>query len=222
MKVLCLPTWREGCLLARGVDPELSREGREDILYLKPCASKGELMAEIDLGGKGARPLDPHLLCHLLEKARPWFSEVKCSPTLRAARFRWGIAEVSIFGDGGVKIRRALDHEEVSHLSSLLARLLWGAMRCEVCGLPALRCASGGCRCAGEGRREVAVDDPLLLAALSSLERIREVMGTEREELLREAERQILLFILKARKEEVPLALFLLAGIEERKDTPKP
>lgn len=226
------PAFVEGCSLAKGVEiRELLEVKKETILYVQPCVSeRGKLMADIELGKEEIRAqpfIDPSTLCHLLEIHRRRFAELKCSPNLGAAKLKWKGREISIFKNGKLKIQRALDREEILRIANSISRLVWGAVICEVCGMPTIYCASGKCgKCRLEEKPAPVQLEELPNAALltegyinlgkatdaSKLKKFRE----EFEKSLRTAQYLALFFTIEApSKEDAALGLVLLGEAEQ-------
>lgn len=144
---ILVPEFKDECSISKGVEiKDLLKVKKEAVFYVQPCASeRGKLMADVELGETKSKLIDPATLCSLLEMQRRRFSELKCSPGLGVAKFRWRGKEISVFRNGKLKIQRALDREEILRIANSVARLVWGAVTCDVCGMPTLRCASGEC-----------------------------------------------------------------------------
>jgi uncharacterized Zn finger protein (UPF0148 family) len=142
-----VPKFESECSISKGVEiSDLLKVKKEAILYVQPCTSeRGKLMADVELGHTKSMSINPATLCSLLEMQRRRFSELKCSPHLGVAKFKWKGREMSIFKNGKIKIQRALDRDEILRIANSVARLVWGAVICDVCGMPTLRCASGEC-----------------------------------------------------------------------------
>ncbi len=222
------------CILSKGIElSELLEMKKQAILYFQPCASeKGKLMADVELRKEevGSGPfLDPTVLCSLLEIHRRRFSAVKCSPNLGVAKLTWKGRDISIFKNGKIKIQRALNRSEITKIACSVSRLIWGAVNCDVCGMPALRCASGECRkCMTEEKSAVALDDlpnaALLTEGYSNLSKALEKISPEErlpappeelEKLLRDAQYLGLFFTMEApHKENAVLGLALLGEVE--------
>jgi len=138
----------ERCVLSRGVEiNDLLKVRKEAILYVQPCASeRGRLMADIELSQDlDADFFEKQVLCKILEIHSPGFAELKCSPSLGVAKFVWKGREISVFKNGKIKIQRCLDRADILKVANRVVRLVWGAILCEVCGRPAVECASGKC-----------------------------------------------------------------------------
>lgn len=214
-----VPRFKDECILSRGTEVrDLLRVREETVLYVKPCTSeRGKLMADIDLKSGEAEYIDSGTLCALLEIHRRRFSELKCSRNLGVAKLMWKGREISIFKNGKIKIQRALNREEILRVANSVARLIWGAELCEVCGQPALNCVSGACgKCAQEERVSIKLDElpnaELLQQSRINLQRARKAAPEEAERLLNMARYQALFFTIEApRKEDAVLGLVLLA-----------
>ncbi|MEW6592396.1 MAG: hypothetical protein AB1305_01730 [Candidatus Hadarchaeota archaeon] len=213
MEEITVPKFKEDCVLSKGMEvSELVKVKKDTVVYVQPCAAeRGKLMADIELKKEGGG-IDPKTLCYLLDIHRRRFSELRCSPSIGVAKLTWKGKEVSIFSSCKLKIQRAIDKAEILRVGHSLSRLIWGAAICEVCGRPALDCASGECGKCSEGEREVRVDDipngVLLLKGYSELRRARE----EAEEMhVRDAQYMGLFFTTEAaKKEDAVLGLVLL------------
>jgi hypothetical protein len=102
-------------------------------------------------------------------------------------------------------------------VANSVARLIWGAELCEVCGQPALNCASGACgKCTQEERVSIELDElpnaELLQQSQINLQRARKAAPEESERLLNMARYQALFFAIEApRKEDAVPGLVLLA-----------
>jgi len=136
---------------------------------------------------------------------------------LGVAKLMWKGREISIFKNGKIKIQRALNREEIIRVANSVARLIWGAELCEVCGQPALNCASGACgKCTQEKRVSIELDElpnaELLQQSQINLQRARKAAPEEAERLLNMARYQALFFAIEApRKEDAVPGLVLLA-----------
>lgn len=214
-----VPRFRGECLLSRGTEVrDLLRLREETVLYVQPCTSeRGKLMADIELRSGDTECIDSKTLCALLEIHRRRFSELKCSRNLGVAKLMWKGREISIFKNGKIKIQRALNREEIIRVANSVARLIWGAELCEVCGQPALNCASGACgKCTQEERVSIELDElpnaELLQQSQINLQRARKAAPEESERLLNMARYQALFFAIEApRKEDAVPGLVLLA-----------
>lgn len=224
-----VPRFRDECLLSRGTEVrDLLRVREETVLYVQPCTSeRGKLMADIELRSGETECIDSGTLCTLLEIHRRRFSELKCSRNLGVAKLKWKGREISIFKNGKIKIQRALDREEIIRVANSVARLIWGAELCEVCGQPALNCASGVCgRCVQEERVSIKLDElpnaELLQQSRINLQRGRKAPLKEAERLLNMARYQALFFAIEApRKEDAVPGLVLLAEALQPEYRPK-
>jgi len=216
---ISVPRFKDECLLSRGTEVrDLLRVREETVLYVQPCTSeRGKLMADIELRSGETECIDSGTLCTLLEIHRRRFSELKCSRDLGVAKLRWKGREVSIFKNGKIKIQRALNREEIIRVANSVARLIWGAELCELCGQPALNCASGACgECYHGGRVSIELNKlpnaELLQQSRINLQRARNAGPEEAERLLNMARYQALFFAIEApRKEDAVLGLVLLA-----------
>lgn len=137
------------------------RMRKETILYVQPCASeRGKLMADIELSPDlDAEFFDGRVLCALLEIHHPGFAELKCSPSLGVAKFMWKGREISVFRNGKLKVQRCLDRADIMKTAGRVARLVWGAALCKLCGRPALECAAGRCGVCLESKRTTKAED---------------------------------------------------------------
>lgn len=214
-----VPRFRDDCLLSRGTEVmDLLRVREETVLYVQPCTSeRGKLMADIELRSGETECIDSGTLCTLLEIHRRRFSELKCSRNLGVAKLRWKGREISIFKNGKIKIQRALNREEIIRVANSVARLIWGAELCELCGQPALNCASGACgKCYQEERVSIELNKlpnaELLQQSRINLQRARNAAPEEANRLLNMARYQALFFAIEVpRKEDAVLGLVLLA-----------
>jgi len=211
-----VPKFREECVLSRGMEvAELVKVRKETIVYVQPCASeRGKLMADIELRKEGEKLIDPETLCFLLELHRRRFAELKCSPGLGVAKLTWKGKEISVFKSCKLKIQRALDQAEILRVANSVSRLIWGAAICEVCGRPAVDCASGECGKCTHGERSVRIDElpngDLLKKGYAALGRAREFPG-EAESSIKEAQYLGLFFVTEAaHKGDAVLGLVLL------------
>lgn len=216
---ISVPQFKDECLLSIGTEVrDLLRVREETVLYVQPCTSeRGKLMADIEFRSGETECIDSGTLCALLEIHRRRFSELKCSRNLGVAKLRWKGREISIFKNGKIKIQRALDREEIIRVANSVARLIWGAELCEVCGQPALNCASGACgKCYQEERVSIELNKlpnaELLQQSRINLQRARNAAPEEAERLLNMARYQALFFAIEVpRKEDAVLGLVLLA-----------
>jgi hypothetical protein len=211
-----VPKFKEECVLSRGMEvSELVKVRKETVVYVQPCASeRGKLMADIELRREGEKLIDPETLCFLLELHRRRFAELKCSPSLGVAKLTWKGKEISVFKSCKLKIQRALDQPEILRVANSVSRLIWGAAICEVCGRPAVECASKECGKCSSGERSVRIDElpngDLLKKGYAALGRAREFPG-EVESSVKEAQYLGLFFATEApRKEDAVLGLVLV------------
>ncbi|MEW6222696.1 MAG: hypothetical protein AB1476_05260 [Candidatus Hadarchaeota archaeon] len=217
MKEIPVPKFKDSCVLSKGMEvSELVKVRKDTVVYVQPCASeKGKLMADIELKKEEGEGIDAKTLCYLLDIHRRRFSELRCSPSLGVAKLTWKGKEISIFKSCKLKIQRAIDKEELLRVGNSVSRLVWGAAICEVCGRPALECASGSCGKCSSGTKVVQVDDipngVLLLKGYSELERAREIAG-EREMHVRDAQYVGLFFTTEAAKKEDAVLGLVLVG----------
>ncbi len=226
-----VPKFKDECSLTRGVEvSDLLKVKKEAVLYVQPCVSeKGRLMADIDLKREEKEQLiDPATLCSLLEVHRRRFSDLKCSPDLGVAKLKWKGREISIIKSGKLKIQRALDRDEILRVANSLARLVWGAAICDVCGQPTIKCASGECgKCALDKKTDVKLDEipdsaPLVegYSSLRSAIELSEQGAPEDdiEKALRNAKYLALFFTMEVPgKEDAALGLVLLGEAERVK-----
>lgn len=222
---MVVPKFRDECSLTKGIEVrDLLKVRKEAVLYVQPCVSeKGKLMADVELKREEARAqlLDSQTLCSLLEIHRRRFSELKCSPNVGVAKLKWKGREVSIFKNGKLKIQRALDKEEILRVANSVARLIWGAVICDVCGEPTVNCASGKCgKCITEEKATAAQIEELPNAALlveghsnlrKAVEASKQGSPEEFERALRIARYLALFFTIEApSKDDAALGLVLL------------
>lgn len=228
-----VPKFVDECSLTKGVEVgDILKSRKEAVLYVQPCVSeRGNLMADIELKREevDTQALDPATLCWLLEIHRRRFSYLKCSPNLGVAKLVWKGHEISIFKNSKLKIQRALDKEEIMRVANSVARLVWGAVVCNVCGEPTINCASGKCgKCISE---EKAADVPLeelpnsalLVEGRSNMEKaVKESehgAPEEFERALQTAKYLALFFTIEAlKKDEAILGLVLLGEAEKVED----
>jgi hypothetical protein len=210
---------------------DLLKVRREAVLYVQPCVSeRGKLMADVELSREGDRQqlIDPAMLCSMLEIHKRRFAELRCSWSLGVAKLKFKGREISIFKNGKLKIQRALDKEEILRTANSIARLVWGAIICDICGRPTIDCASGKCgKCISEQRavRISLAEIPnaaLLEAGYLNLRRAEELKleGRYREfERALNAARYLALFftVEAADKETARLGLILLGEAEQLK-----
>ena len=218
---LTVPKFRDDCLLSRGIEVrDLIRVRKEAVMYVQPCISeRGKLMADIELSKKpSGNFIDPETLCSLLDVHRRRFAELKCSRDLGVAKLKWRGREISIFRNGKLKIQRALDRDEILRVANSFSRLIWGAAICEVCGQPAINCASGACgRCASGEAASVQIDTlpnaELLQQVRASMENARR--SPDGSENFLKAARYLALFFTEEApsKEEAVIGLILLAEV---------
>ncbi len=180
MGEVAIPKFLDACIISNGLEvSELMGLRKDAIMYVQPCASeRGKLMADIEFSKNlDAQFFDTNVLCSLLETHRRRFAELKCSPSLGVAKVKWKGREMSIFKNGKLKIQRAPTREEIAKIANSTARLIWGAVFCEVCGKPALACASGACGKCRTGEHKANVDEmpsgDLLKQALDAFESAR-------------------------------------------------
>ncbi len=180
MDEVAIPEFVGACIVSKGLEISGILGLKKDaIMYVQPCASeRGKLMADIEFSKNlDAEFFDTKVLCSLLETHRRRFAELKCSPSLGVAKVKWKGREMSIFKNGKLKIQRAPTREEIVRIANSTARLIWGAVFCEVCGKPALVCASGGCRKCKTGETKANLKEipggDLLRHALDSFEAAR-------------------------------------------------
>lgn len=218
---ILMPKFRDGCILSQGIEiGDLIKVRKETIMFVHPCSSeRGKLMADIELTGESDNFIDPETLCSLLEIHRRHFAELRCSPKLGVAKFMWKGREISVFKNGKIKIQRALDRDEILRIAANVSRLIWGAAICDVCGQPALNCASGRCgKCASEYKTPLRVSDlqyaELLQEGFAALERAKGSPPEESEGLVKKARYLALQFILEAgKKDDAILGFMLLAQV---------
>jgi hypothetical protein len=233
---MAVPKFVDECSLTKGVEVgDILKFRKEAVLYVQPCVSeRGKLMVDIVLKKEelGAQALDSATLCSLLEIHRRRFSNLKCSPNLGVAKLVWKGREISIFKNSKLKIQRALDKEEILRVANSVARLVWGAVICDVCGEPTINCASGKCgKCISEKK---ATDVPLeqlpnvelLVESRLNLEKADEALEQgnkeEFERALQTAKYLALFFTIEAtRKDEAFLGLILLGEAERLERTYK-
>ncbi len=216
---ISVPQFKDECILSIGTEVrDLLRVREETVIYVQPCTSEhGKLMADIELRGGETECIDSGTLCNLLEIHRRRFSELKCSRDLGVAKLRWKGREISIFKNGKIKIQRALNREEIIRVANSVARLIWGAELCELCGRPAMNCASGACgKCYQEERVSIELNKlpnaELLQQSRINLQRARNAAPEEAKRLLNMARYQALFFTIEVpRKEDAVLGLVLLA-----------
>jgi len=226
---MTVPKFRDECSLTKGVEVgDLLKVRKEAVLYVQPCVSeRGKLMADVELKREEAKAqfLDPATLCSLLEIHRRRFSDLKCSPNLGVAKLKWKGREISIFKNGKLKIQRALDKEEILKVANSVARMLWGAVICDVCGEPTINCAYGKCgKCISEEKAthlqlEELPNGALLVEGRSNLEKAVEASEQghleEFERALRAARYLALFFTIEAlSKDDAALGLVLLGEAE--------
>jgi hypothetical protein len=230
---MVVPKFLDECSLTKGVEVgDILKFRKEAVLYVQPCVSeKGKLMADIELKREevGTQALDPATLCSLLETHRRRFSHLKCSPNLGVAKLVWKGREISIFKNSKLKIQRALDREEILRVANAVARLVWGAVICDVCGEPTINCASGKCgKCISEEKATSVLlgqlpNAELLVEARSNLEKAVEALeqGAQKEfeRTLKTAKYLALFFTIEAqRRDEAVLGLALLGEAERLED----
>jgi hypothetical protein len=230
---MVVPKFLEECSLTKGVEVgDILKFRKEAVLYVQPCVSeRGKLMADIELKREevDTQALDPATLCSLLEIHRRRFSHLKCSPSLGVAKIVWKGREISIFKNSKLKIQRALDKEEILRVANSVARLVWGAVICNVCGEPTINCASGKCgKCISEEKaNNVSLEElpnaALLVEGRLNLEKAVEALEQgaleEFERILRAAKYLALFFTIEAsRKDEAVLGLVLLGEAERVED----
>jgi hypothetical protein len=161
-------------------------------------------MADVELSEDLERDFfEGNVLCRVLELAALGFSSFKCSPKLGVAKFMWKGREISVFRNGKLKIQRCLDRNDVLRVANRVARLVWAAAKCGVCGRPAIECAAGRCgRCV---RKQQSTD----LAALPAGELLEHSMVLEDK---RRAAYYVLRFIVETpTRESATVGLSLLA-----------
>lgn len=221
---LVLPRFREDCSVSVGIEVrDLLKVRKEAVLYVQPCVSeRGKLMADVELKGEdGQRLIDPAMLCSILEIHKRRFAELRCSRSLGVAKLKLKGREISIFKNGKLKVQRALDREEILRTANSIARLIWGAVLCDICGRPTIDCVSGKCgRCISEEKavRVSLAQIPnaaLLEAGYSNLRRAEELKSQGRypefERALNTAKYLALFFTVEAAdKETARLGLVLL------------
>jgi len=229
---MAVPKFVDECSLTEGVEVgDILKFRKEAVLYVQPCVSeRGKLMADIELKREiGTQALDPVTLCSLLEIHRRRFSYLKCSPNLGVAKLVWKGREISIFKNSKLKIQRALDKEEILRVANSVARLVWGAVICNVCGEPTINCASGKCgKCISDEKAtsvplEEIPNAALLVEGRLNLEKAVEALeqGTQEEfeRILRAAKYLALFFTIEAAsKDEAVLGLVLLGEAEKVED----
>jgi hypothetical protein len=231
---MAVPKFVDECSLTKGVEVgDILKFRKEAILYVQPCVSeRGKLMADIELKREevGTQALDPTKLCSLLEIHRRRFSYLKCSPNLGVAKLVWKGREISIFKNSKLKIQRALDKEEILRVANSVARLVWGAVICNVCGEPTINCASGKCgKCISEDEAtnvplEELPNAALLIEGRSNLKKAVQAFEQgaqeEFERALQTAKYLALFFTIEAPgKDEAVLGLVLLGEAERVEDT---
>jgi hypothetical protein len=224
------PKFVDECSLTKGVEVgDILKFRKEAVLYVQPCVSeRGKLMADIELKREevDTQALDPATLCWLLEIHRRRFSYLKCSPNLGVAKLVWKGREISIFKNSKLKIQRALDKEEILRVANSVARLVWGAVICNVCGKPTINCASGKCgKCISKEKvTDAPLEEPpnsaLLVEGRSNLEKAvkasEQGAQEEFERALQTAKYLALFFTVEApRKDEAILGLVLLGNAEQ-------
>lgn len=225
MGKISIPRFKEDCVVSKGIEvQELLKIRKETVLYVQPCVSeRGKLIADVELGkGSNVHFIDPEVMCSLLQIHRRRFAELKCSPSLGVAKVKWKGREISIFKNGKLKIQRVLNENEVLRIATSMSRLIWGATICEVCGLPALSCASGECeKCVVGGEEEVIdVDEfpnrDLLCQVSLDLEKAKKSRGRSG---LHRARYLSLFFTMEAsHKKEAILGLALLGKVQRIAD----
>ena len=230
---MAVPKFVDECSLTKGVEVgDILKFRKEAVLYVQPCVSeRGKLMADIELKREevDTQTLDPTTLCSLLEIHRRRFSYLKCSPSLGVAKLVWKGREISIFKNSKLKIQRALDKEEILRVANSVARLVWGAVICNVCGEPTINCASGKCgKCILEEKAtnvplEELPNAALLIEGRSNLEKSvkasEQGVPEEFERALQTAKYLALFFTIEApRKDEAVLGLVLLGEAERVED----
>jgi len=233
---MAVPKFVDECSLTEGVEVgDILKFRKEAVLYVQPCVSeRGKLMADIELKREiGTQALDPVTLCSLLEIHRRRFSYLKCSPNLGVAKLVWKGREISIFKNSKLKIQRALDKEEILRVANSVARLVWGAVVCNVCGEPAINCASGKCgKCISEKKvidvpLEELPNSALLVEGLLNMEKaakaLEQGVQEEFERALQTAKYLALFFTIEAqRKDEAILGLVLLGEAEQMENVHRP
>ncbi|MFQ6051229.1 MAG: (Fe-S)-binding protein [Candidatus Hydrothermarchaeota archaeon] len=125
--------------------------GEEGIAYIHPCVTEGKVMVDgrLTSGPEGQVDLkygflDPMMLCYVL-RIYEIFKDVKCSPELGIAQIKYDGKSILIFQNGKIKIREALDKDDVMKTLRLVSRVIWGSIICSCCGNASVDCASGGC-----------------------------------------------------------------------------
>jgi hypothetical protein len=216
---LTVPKFRDDCLLSKGIEVrDLIRVRKEAVMYVQPCVSeRGKLMVDIELSKRPSDHfIDSETLCSLLDVHRRRFAELKCSRDLGVAKLKWKGKEISIFRNGKLKIQRVIDRDEILRVANSLSRLIWGAAVCEVCGQPAISCASGACgKCASGEATSVQIDTlpnaELLQHVSANMENARR--SPEGSENFLKAARYLALFFTEEAlsKEEAVIGLILLA-----------
>jgi len=109
-----------------------------------------------------------------------------------------------------------MDREEIIKVANSMSRLIWAAAICEVCGRPAIECASGECgKCSAGDRISFQIDElpnsELLQQARANLEKSKNPSAMDPLGELRKARYLALHFTMDAlSKEEAVLGLALL------------
>ncbi len=172
----------EGIEIGASSTVVISEEG---IAYIHPCVSEaGKVMVDgrLTSGPEGLADLkygflDPMMLCYAL-RIYDVFKDVKCSPDLGIAQIRYDGKNILIFQNGKIKIREALDKDDVMKTLRLVARVIWGSIICSCCGNTSVDCASGGCSdCTTQICPVLAGGPPEPLEKIEG-EKIRETTGS--------------------------------------------
>lgn len=219
MREIVVPVLLQDCVVSRGIEiQELAGVRKETILYVQPCASeRGRLMADVELSKDSERFFDPEVLCQILEIHRRRFSELKCSRELGAAKFTLKGRDISVFRNGRLKIQRGLSKDDLMAVANSVARLVWAAAICSVCGKPAIFCSSGSCGTCASGEVSVGLEEirgsELLGHGLELFERAG-IGDDDATALLQRARYIVLQFIVEAgEKRDAAVGMKILADI---------
>lgn len=91
----------------------------DSITYIHPCTEKGKVAAEITL----KKGFDAKKMCRKLEKTKE-FSGLQTSADLGVAKFYCMSADVIVFKDGRINIRKCSDRETLLKILEKIKKVL--------------------------------------------------------------------------------------------------
>lgn len=152
---LILPEFVGGCIVTEKFKPKATVSSTiEKGIVVHPCATeRGKIICDTRFTSASLGPkesfFDFSVIDTILEAYRDRFQSERSSVSLGIARVKWRGKPISIFRNGRIRIRRAVNKQDAEKTLGFLASLLWGSIICDNCGNAAILCASGNCENCG-------------------------------------------------------------------------